>query len=252
VSSTWTVLGWIGQGLFFARFLVQWWASERAGRSVAPLSFWWLSLGATVLVGGYTLERGEPVLLLPLGLNFAIYLRNLLFYAPYGRGRSLPAPVAAGLGLLATGALLLSGGFQPRQGLESDGVWLAIGLLGAALWGLRFLLQWWSSERRGESHFPRSFWWSSLVGNGLLLAYSVHLGDALYIAGYAVGPLVQVRNLMLADGRRAELRPARQPGASASNSASGAAADPAATMGQDSPGRPASSGARSAPPARSM
>ena len=66
-------------------------------------------------------------------------------------------------------------------------------------------MQWYASERAGESHFPRSFWYLSLAGNVLLLAYACHLADPVYIAGYVLGPLVQVRNLMLSGG----LRPAR-------------------------------------------
>jgi lipid-A-disaccharide synthase-like uncharacterized protein len=41
------------------------------------------------------------------------------------------------------------------------------------------------------------FWWLSLAGNALLLAYAVHLRDPIFIAGFVPGPLVQVRNLML-------------------------------------------------------
>ena len=81
--------------------------------------------------------------------------------------------------------------------MAASPAWLAIGALGQALWCSRFVLQWALSERRGRSHFPIAFWWISLAGNLTLLAYTVHLGDPIWIVGILPGPLVQVRNLML-------------------------------------------------------
>ena len=69
--------------------------------------------------------------------------------------------------------------------------------LGQSLFGSRFVVQWYASERSGDAHFPASFWWLSLSGNLLLLAYVVELGDPVFIAGFLPGPLVQARNLWL-------------------------------------------------------
>lgn len=204
----WFTLGWTGQALFFSRFVVQWWASERADTSVAPRSFWWLSLFGTLLVGGYTFQRGEPVLLPVFAINLAIYGRNLLLTTA-GRSKVRVGPRAAALlGLAAAGVLWASGAFEPRTDLADSAAWLQVGAVGAAVWASRFLLQWWSSERAGESRFPPSFWWVSLAGNGLLLVYALHLRDPLYVVGFAIGPFVQVRNLVLIYRPKGELRPA--------------------------------------------
>ena len=61
----------------------------------------------------------------------------------------------------------------------------------------RFVIQWWYSERRKESHFPMLFWWTSLGGNVLLLAYALHLRNPVLIAGFLLGPIVQTRNIVL-------------------------------------------------------
>ena len=108
--------------------------------------------------------------------------------------------------------LLIATGFgKARAGWDSSPGWLACVLLGQGIWSSRFVVQWWSSERSGHSHFPVLFWWISLAGNGLLLAYAVHLRDPVYLAGFALGPLVQVRNLVLsARGRGAPWRGAAQ------------------------------------------
>ena len=71
-------IGFLGQGLFTARFLVQWIASEKAGRSVIPLAFWFFSLGGGGLLLIYALYRGDPVFILGQGLGMFIYARNLM------------------------------------------------------------------------------------------------------------------------------------------------------------------------------
>jgi lipid-A-disaccharide synthase-like uncharacterized protein len=73
----WLLVGFGGQALFMGRFVIQWLASERRGRSVIPISFWYLSiLGALVLLA-YALHRRDPVFVAGQGLGVAIYLRNL-------------------------------------------------------------------------------------------------------------------------------------------------------------------------------
>lgn len=71
------VLGFIAQGLFAARFLVQWIASERAGRSVVPVSFWFLSVSGGVLLLLYAILRKDPVFILGQASGLIIYGRNL-------------------------------------------------------------------------------------------------------------------------------------------------------------------------------
>ncbi|HEV7874418.1 MAG TPA: lipid-A-disaccharide synthase N-terminal domain-containing protein [Enterovirga sp.] len=71
------LFGLAAQFLFAARFIVQWLASERAGRSVMPLAFWFFSVGGGILTLVYGLIRREPVIILGQGLSIFIYLRNL-------------------------------------------------------------------------------------------------------------------------------------------------------------------------------
>jgi lipid-A-disaccharide synthase-like uncharacterized protein len=75
------VIGLIGQALFSARFLVQWIASERAGRSVVPVAFWFFSLGGGAVLFAYALYRGDPVFIVGQGLGTFIYVRNLMLIA---------------------------------------------------------------------------------------------------------------------------------------------------------------------------
>ncbi|OPY81083.1 MAG: lipid-A-disaccharide synthase [Syntrophorhabdus sp. PtaU1.Bin153] len=73
----WLVLGFVAQGLFSARFLVQWVASERAGRSVVPVMFWHLSIFGTVLLLAYAIYRRDPVFILGQSAGLVVYFRNL-------------------------------------------------------------------------------------------------------------------------------------------------------------------------------
>lgn len=71
------VLGFIAQGLFASRFLVQWIASERAKRSVVPISFWFLSVSGGALLLLYAVLRKDPVFILGQASGLIIYSRNL-------------------------------------------------------------------------------------------------------------------------------------------------------------------------------
>lgn len=76
-EKVWLVIGFLGQGLFFGRFLVQWLTSERERRSVVPLAFWYFSLGGGTVLFTYALHRRDPVFIAGQGLGLVIYLRNL-------------------------------------------------------------------------------------------------------------------------------------------------------------------------------
>jgi lipid-A-disaccharide synthase-like uncharacterized protein len=76
------LLGLCGQGLFFGRFLVQWIASERQGKSIVPIAFWYFSMGGGGLLLIYAILKKDPVFILGQGGGLFIYLRNLyLIYA---------------------------------------------------------------------------------------------------------------------------------------------------------------------------
>ena len=71
------IVGLIGQGMFSMRFVVQWLASERAGKSVIPFSFWIFSLGGSFLLLLYAVYRRDPIFILGQAPNLLIYSRNI-------------------------------------------------------------------------------------------------------------------------------------------------------------------------------
>ena len=71
-------IGFLGQAIFTARFLVQWVVSEKKRDSVVPVAFWWLSLlGGTTLLS-YAISRRDPVIIVGQGMGLFIYVRNLM------------------------------------------------------------------------------------------------------------------------------------------------------------------------------
>ncbi len=73
----WLIIGLLGQAAFFGRFLVQWIASERAGRSIVPIPFWYLSLAGSSVLLAYAIHREDPIFVLGQSLGFLVYVRNI-------------------------------------------------------------------------------------------------------------------------------------------------------------------------------
>ncbi len=85
-------------------------------------------------------------------------------------------------------------------------LWVGVGLGGQLMFMLRFIVQWIVSERARRSVIPISFWWLSIAGAAILLAYAIHRRDPVFILGQSLGFVVYARNLWLI---QAESRPAR-------------------------------------------
>ena len=79
--------------------------------------------------------------------------------------------------------------------MTTDHVWLAIGLLGQALFSARFFVQWIASERKKQSVVPREFWFFSIGGGLTLLLYALYKRDPVFILGQGAGLFVYARNL---------------------------------------------------------
>lgn len=78
LRNPWVLLGFAGQAVFSLRFLVQWIESERAGRSVVPEAFWYLSIAGSMLLLVYALWRRDLVFTLGQSMGFFVYARNLV------------------------------------------------------------------------------------------------------------------------------------------------------------------------------
>lgn len=82
-----------------------------------------------------------------------------------------------------------------RDGVEFS--WVAVGLGGQLLFSARFLVQWIASERARKSVVPELFWYFSMAGGVVLLAYALWRRDPVFIFGQALGVVIYARNLWL-------------------------------------------------------
>jgi len=74
----WILIGFFGQFLFFMRFIVQWIATERAGRVVVPRLFWYFSISGALVILIYSIYRRDIVFITAQVLSLFIYARNLM------------------------------------------------------------------------------------------------------------------------------------------------------------------------------
>lgn len=81
--------------------------------------------------------------------------------------------------------------------MTETSLWLGVGLLGQAMFFSRFFVQWLASERAKHSVFPMAFWYLSLAGGALLLAYAVWRQDPVFILGQTTGASIYLRNIWL-------------------------------------------------------
>ena len=81
--------------------------------------------------------------------------------------------------------------------MSDTAVWIAVGLAGQALFSARFIIQWLASEKARRSVVPKAFWYFSLAGSAVLLAYAIHRVDPVFILGQAAGFAIYLRNLWL-------------------------------------------------------
>jgi lipid-A-disaccharide synthase-like uncharacterized protein len=90
---------------------------------------------------------------------------------------------------------------------QAELIWVLVGFGGQALFTARFIAQWIASERARRSVMPVAFWWFSIGGGAVLLAYAIHRADPVFILGQAMGLFIYVRNLWLihAEKRRGDV-----------------------------------------------
>ena len=76
-------------------------------------------------------------------------------------------------------------------------VWLIVGFVAQLMFSMRFIVQWLASERAQRSIVPEMFWYFSVAGGALLLAYAVYRLDPVFMLGQGMGLLIYARNIHL-------------------------------------------------------
>ena len=193
-------IGFLAQGFFSARILVQWLLSERARRVLSPSIFWILSIIGSYLLCLYGWLRDDFSIVLGQFLSYYIYLWNL---RKKGVWEKLPLMAKPLLLLTPVAAIAFAAGNAGEvyeRFLHNDEIPLPLLLWGSAgqvLFTMRFVYQWIYSYRRGESRLPAGFWLISLVGSLTIVSYGFARCDLVLIVGQSFGVIAYVRNLVL-------------------------------------------------------
>ncbi|MBI1318928.1 MAG: hypothetical protein GC168_08255 [Candidatus Hydrogenedens sp.] len=202
-------VGSIAAVIFFGRFYVQWYYSERAGRSVVPVGFWYMSVVGALLLFGYGVYKQSPVGVLSYSFNIVVYARNLV-HVWRRRGRLTPARnfvahgivalvCAVALGLLAM--TWLSEFHETRDDAPIEvartWAWIMVGVAGQVLFASRFLIQWVVTEVRKKSTIPTAFWYLSVAASLLQIASYTQRAEWVYVFGLVATLPVYARNIWL-------------------------------------------------------
>ncbi|MBR7029545.1 MAG: lipid-A-disaccharide synthase N-terminal domain-containing protein [Bacteroidaceae bacterium] len=194
------VIGFLAQGFFSARMLIQWVMSERQKRVVSPSLFWICSLAGSILLCIYGILRDDFAIVFGQFISYYIYIWNLDIK---GLWRRMPLLVRALLFSLPAVAatIILSDGdafFQRFFQNEHVPLWMLIyGSAGQVIFTVRFIYQWWYSHRLGSSELPLGFWLISLTGCFIIVSYGLFRLDPVLVLGQSVGFITYTRNIFI-------------------------------------------------------
>lgn len=207
-------LGFLSTLAFGARFIIQWLQSEKAQKSLVPPSFWHLSLLGNLLLMLHSFIQVQYHVCLVQVCNAIIAWRNLNLLQTY---RS-PVSFKTMCLLLIGSTFVISFAFVVQDWwLMQDKNWFRVptppwqvffisspsfswhilGTIAYFLFSSRFWIQWWHAEKMRRSQFPLAFWWLSLIGALLSIAYFLRIGDSVNLIGPLVGIIPYFRNLIL-------------------------------------------------------
>ncbi|HNR73498.1 MAG: lipid-A-disaccharide synthase [Bacteroidetes bacterium OLB12] len=203
------ILGFFAQSLFGARTVVQWVQSERAGRVVSPTWFWIFSLSGSILFLVYGLLRKDVVILVGQTLSFYIYVRNLQLKQVWSKlhviFRILIVPIP--FVLMGWTWWVTPQSFQHIfRGTNVADVALLVGGVGQLLLNLRYLYQWYFSEKARQSLLPLGFWIISAVASLMVVYYGIRRNDPVLLTAQSLGFAVYLRNIWFALRTRAVVK----------------------------------------------
>lgn len=193
-------LGFLAQGFFSARMLVQWIMSERAKKSLSPNIYWVFSLMGSILLFVYGWLRDDFSIIFGQFISYYIYIWNLNIKGVWPRLPMLLRTVIFCLPLAALALMLSEATVFVETFFHNSDVplWLLVfGSAGQFIFTIRFIYQWYYSYRRHASILPVGFWITSLVGSGIIVAYACFRLDPVLIIGQSVGFVTYSRNIVL-------------------------------------------------------
>ncbi|QZT35729.1 lipid-A-disaccharide synthase N-terminal domain-containing protein [Halosquirtibacter xylanolyticus] len=193
-------IGLLGNILFSSRLLIQWFLSEKSGKSESPLLFWQISLLASFTFLIYGILRKDLAIVMGQLMVYFIYIRNIQLH---NKWKVLPHAIRI-LCIISPFLVILYVSWF-KQGLFSniisnDSIPLQLllwGSLGQFIFVFRFFYQWIVSEEEGKSVLPLGFWVISLCGSLIIISYAIFRHDFNLLLGQISGAFVYSRNIII-------------------------------------------------------
>lgn len=193
------VIGFIAQGLFSIRVLIQWMMSEKAKKVVSPTVYWQISLFASFLFSIYGWLRGDFAIILGQIFSYYIYIWNLNSKHHWKRLHPIARYIILFTPVVALIYVLYNGDSSSTRLFGNIPIGLLLfGSAGQIIFTFRFIYQWWYSRSRDESLLPVGFWVLSLIGSAITIVYGIYRRDPVLIIGQSAGFIAYSRNLWLA------------------------------------------------------
>jgi lipid-A-disaccharide synthase-like uncharacterized protein len=192
-------LGFLSQGLFAARLIIQWVLSEKEGRVVSPVIFWQLSVVASYLFIIYGILQNDFVIILGQAMAYIIYIRNLQLEGSWStmpaafRISAIVLPVAT-VGWMFLPSSTIDATFNSAEIFQ---LLFLIGATGQMLLNFRFLYQWYYAEKMKTSLLPLGFWIMTAVGSLMVVIYALDRLDPVLLIAQGLGLIASLRNIQL-------------------------------------------------------
>lgn len=193
------LLGFLSQGLFGIRLLVQLWHTERFKSTTAPPLYWFISLWAALLYLFYGVLRQDVVIVIGQLITYFIYIRNVQLQ---GKWSVFPIYVRLFYGVIPFLILVWFALTYETLTLSSlNNPILLLGFSGQLIMNARFVMQWIYAEKSHSAAFPIFFWYVSIAGSFMLIIYGcwhpLHGFDPVIIVSQLLAMIVYVRSVYL-------------------------------------------------------
>jgi len=193
-------IGFIAQGLFSSRLIIQWFLSEKQKKVVTPALFWVLSLLASFLLFLYGYLRHDFAIMLGQCLTYFIYIRNLHLQNHWNKIHITLRWFFYLIPFVLVVYYFNNNVFDLNNLLRNEDIplWLLmLGIVSQVVFTLRFVYQWIYSEKHKISCLPMGFWILSNMGSLLILTYAIFRKDPVLIVGHIMGMSIYTRNIIL-------------------------------------------------------
>ncbi len=193
-------IGFLAQGFFSARIIIQWVLSERSKRIESPTAYWVCSIIGSWLLFAYGYLREDFSIILGQFVSYYIYLWNLNRKGFWDSIHIVLRTLLVLIPVIAATLLAHNASKFIAEFIFNEQISLPLLLFGSAgqiIFTLRFIYQWLYSRQHGTSLLPIGFWVMSLTGSAMIVIYGIIRFDPVLILGQAVGFIAYSRNIAL-------------------------------------------------------